>query len=130
MFNLKKRKKLPPRYLFVFFLANLFIVGCEYNSEEDLYGIPNCSTNDVTYSGDVLPILDNNCFGCHAIGVNSGGVTLEGYDNVKPYVNSGQLLGAIQHDPDFAPMPDGAPQLPDCDIAKVKQWIDDGAPEN
>jgi hypothetical protein len=55
---------------------------------------------------------------------------LEGYSNVKAKVTDGRLFGAINHSPGYAPMPDGQPKMDQCDINKVKTWIDAGAPNN
>ena len=109
----------------------ILISGCYYDSEEELYPSTECNTDDVTYSGTVVPILEENCYeSCHSKSASTSGITLEGYDNIIPYVNSGQLLGAIKHNPGFSQMPEGAPMLMDCTIAKIEQWIQEGAPDN
>lgn len=103
---------------------------CYYDVEEEIYPKTECDTDNISYSIDVVPILQNNCYECHSEAVNQAGITLEGYDNLKTYVDNGRFLGAIKHDPGFSPMPQGRPQLPDCQIAKIEQWILDGAPNN
>jgi hypothetical protein len=40
------------------------------------------------------------------------------------------MYGAITHSAGFTPMPKDAAQLSACTIAKIKKWIDDGAPNN
>lgn len=104
--------------------------ACYYDVEEEIYPSTECNTEDVTYSESVIPILQENCYECHSIAENTAGITLEGYNNITQYVNSGELLGVINHDPSFPPMPQGAPQLVDCNIAKIEQWVADGAPDN
>lgn len=111
-------------------LALLTAGGCYYDVEEELYPSEECDTANVTYSADISPAIQNNCLVCHSNAARLGNITLEGYDNLKAQVNNGRLLGAIKHQPGFAPMPDGLPQLDACLIARIEQWITDGAPNN
>lgn len=106
------------------------MTACQYHVEEELYPDVGCATDNVTYTGTILPILETNCFICHAESVNTGNVTLEGYDNLLSLVNSGRLLGAIRHEPGFTPMPQNQPQLVACTIEKIETWISNGAPNN
>lgn len=106
------------------------MAGCYYDVEEEIYPTLECQTDGVTYSGVVLPILQNNCFVCHSAAANFGNITLEGYQNLKIRVDNGQLLGAIRHKSGFSPMPQGAPQLVECNIQKIEAWVAQGAPEN
>jgi hypothetical protein len=106
------------------------ISGCYYHKEDALYG-SNCDTSNVTYSTTIKNLLTNyGCLGCHVGGNPPGGINLETYSNVKVMVDNGRLYGAITHSPGFRPMPDGAAKMNDCDIKKVKAWIDSGAPNN
>lgn len=118
------------RLLMLSFPLLLAVPSCYYNVEEDLYPDLGCDTDGVTYSGTVLPILEANCFSCHGEGINTGNVTLEGYDNLLGLVNSGRFLGAIRHDAGFTPMPQDQPQLPDCTIEKIEAWVAGGALNN
>ncbi len=104
--------------------------GCYYDVEEDIYPSLECTTTDVTYSGTIAPLLTNNCLACHSATANFGNVTLEGYDQLKFYVDNGQFLGAVRHESGFSPMPKNQPQLVSCDIEKIEAWIADGAPNN
>lgn len=108
----------------------LGLSACYYHVEEELYPDLGCATENVTYSGTILPILDTNCFICHNQATNEGNVTLEGYDNLLMLVDSGRLLGAIRHEPGFFPMPQNQPQLVACTIEKIEAWINSGAPNN
>jgi hypothetical protein len=109
------------------------IISCTYNNEEELYGNSpddTCTVENVTYAVNVLPILQNNCYVCHKREFSTGGVNLEGYEQVKIYVTNGRLPGAIHHQPGFSPMPKGGAKLPACDIATIQSWIEAGAPNN
>lgn len=118
-------KKLPLLFCFLSLLT-----GCYYDSEELLYGTDECTTENVTYSADVLPLIVTNCYRCHDAANNFGGVTLEGYDRLRTYVDNGQLLGAIRHTPGFSPMPKNEPQLVECNIEKIATWVAAGAPND
>lgn len=112
-------------------IAGVMLVGnCYYDNEEDLYPDNACNTDNVSYTQDVLPILQNNCYSCHNQQVRNGNVTLEGYDNVKIRANSGALVGVIKHQSGFSAMPQGQPQLDGCLIDKIEQWVLDGAKNN
>ena len=117
------------KYL-IFLLISSFSASCYYDVEEELYPTLECQTQDVTYSNQVLSILQSNCYTCHSAAQNFGNITLEGYDNVLQYVNNGELLGAIKHEPGFSPMPKNQAQLLECDIEKIEKWVLEGAPNN
>lgn len=108
----------------------LLIASCYYDKEEELYGTAECSTDNVTFNETILKIIEDNCYQCHDSANNFGGITIEGYDNLKPYVESGALLGVIKRESGFSPMPKNEPPLLECDIEKIEQWINDGAPNN
>jgi len=109
----------------------LILSSCYYHKEDLLYPPGNCDTTNITYSTTIKTLLNNyGCFGCH-IGPNPpGGINLETYANVKIVVDNGRFYGAITHAPGYRPMPDGAAKMNDCDISKIKVWIDSGAPNN
>ena len=112
----------------------LFLVfgfgSCYYDVEEDLYPTTECSTTDMSYQTDILPILQNNCYQCHDAANNFGGITLEGFDQIKTFVNNNQLLGVIRHEAGFSPMPKNSAKLLECEIEKIESWITNGAPNN
>ena len=92
----------------------------------------NCDTVNMEYLADVVPILQNNCYRCHGSNSNSGslGIVLEGYNNIKPYAESGTLIGVITHAQGFVPMPQDASKLSDCNINKIRSWIANGIQNN
>lgn len=120
------KMKKPVYYIFLFAL----FMGCYYDVEEDFRMDTECNTDNITYSEDILNIVSNRCYKCHAASLNLGNVTLEGYDKISIYVNSGRLLGAIRREPGYSPMPQNESMLPDCDIRKIETWVNDGAPNN
>jgi|APTNR8051073442_1049403.scaffolds.fasta_scaffold09416_4 cytochrome c553 len=110
--------------------AILIAGGCYYDVEEDLYPDVNCITTNQSYATDIVPILQTNCYVCHGQGVGLGNVTLQGYANLKVYVNNSKLVGVINHDSRFPAMPQGAAKLSACNIDKIEAWIADGALDN
>lgn len=89
-----------------------------------------CDTLNVTFSTSVWPTLNSNCVGCHS-GANPGGnVLITDYNSVVAIANNGSLMGAINHELNYSPMPKNGAKLSDCSIAEIKIWIEDGTPNN
>ncbi len=114
----------------VLLLISICMVNCYYDNEEELYGTDNCDTDNVSYASFVDVVLSQNCYVCHSAASNQGGVTLEGYDALKIFVDNGRFSGAITHASGFSPMPQNAPKLLACQLDKIQAWIDDGAQNN
>jgi hypothetical protein len=55
---------------------------------------------------------------------------LDTYARVKTVADNGKLMGVITHANGFPQMPKGGNKLSDCNIAKIKKWVDAGAPNN
>ncbi len=121
-------------YLYSFSIVVISILsGCYYDVEEELYpSSSNCDTSSVTYSGFVKTTMESFCYVCHSTtaGPSNGGVVLEGYNEIKVYVDNGELLGAIKHESGFSAMPQGGSKLSDCTIRKIEAWVAAGAPNN
>ncbi|MEO6132285.1 MAG: c-type cytochrome domain-containing protein [Saprospiraceae bacterium] len=92
--------------------------------------VPNqCAITNVSYAGFVAPLLSTYCVGCHSGGAPSGGISLNTYTSVKAIAQSGRLYGAISWTTIYK-MPKGGAKLPQCNIDKIKGWIDEGANNN
>jgi hypothetical protein len=89
-----------------------------------------CSTENIKFSVDVLPVINNHCKGCHNGASASGGINLDGYANIKIQVDNGNLIGAITWLSGYQRMPQGQDQLDACTLNKIKKWVDDGAQDN
>lgn len=118
--------------LLIVIICLIIAASCKYNVKEELYGVPPpCDTTNVTYSSTIVGIINTyTCLSCHSGGTPIGGFSLEDYSHVKAKVDQGRLFGAINHSPGFTPMPNGLAKMNQCDINKVKAWIDAGAPDN
>ena len=118
------------KLIIVLTLVQILFVGCYYDVEEELYPSIDCQVENMSLANDILPILNNDCMGCHSAAANFGNITLEGYDELTKYVNDGSLIGVVKHGAGFSPMPKGAAKLLDCEVEKIQSWIDDGALNN
>ncbi len=114
---------------FIFLTAFLLVWSCKHEPEEltgpQPPGPEPCDTLNVTYPGDVYPIFDQYCVGCHGGAIPQGGLDLTNYDDVVAVVQSGQLLGSINHLSGFSPMPKGGDKLDFCLIRTITIWVND-----
>lgn len=107
-------------------VTSFSISGCYYDVEEELYGF--CDTSNVTYSTTIKGLMNSyGCIGCHSGNSASGNVNLDTYDALV--LNMPKLWPAINHTGP-KPMPQGGNKMSDCDIRKVKAWMDAGTPNN
>lgn len=91
---------------------------------------PLCDSNKFAFAADIQPILNNYCRGCHNAAAPSGGIALDSYNGASNVALNGRLYGAISHSAGFSAMPQGSAKLDDCTIARVRAWIQAGAPNN
>lgn len=120
------------KLLFNTILISVLFSSCYYDNKDDLYPFDpsaSCDTLNMTYNSDIKPILDNNCISCHIASNPSGGVILDTYNQVKIVADNGKLWGSVNHQSGYSPMPQGGAKLGDCDLNKIKAWINDGSPE-
>lgn len=114
-------------------LAALVIAGstgCYYDVEDELYplGGAGCDTTGfsaLTYANGIKPIFDAYCAtsGCHVPNGAPGHFTT--YGGIKPKVDNGSIMQRTIVDKDMPPS-----GMSNCDRAKLKAWLDAGAPEN
>jgi len=88
--------------------------------------VPCVIADNVFYSKDIVPILQNNCYRCHSAASDVAGILLDNYSALKFYAENGFLFGTISHLSGYRPMPDDGGKLSDCNIAIIKKWIDTG----
>lgn len=124
--------KLFPKSAFsivlIFLSLFFFMVACSSDNEEDLFAGQTLET--ASYADNVVPILQNNCYGCHSAANSASGAghVLEGYTELTKYEND-LLLSLINQEEGFSAMPPFG-KLSDNDIAIIQQWIDEGALDN
>jgi mono/diheme cytochrome c family protein len=122
----------------IHFLIAVLLAGglssCYYDKEELLYGNTGASCSaaagTISYSQQVVPLLNSQCYSCHSGGSPSGNILMGTYNADKAIGLNGKLYGSINHSSGYKPMPEGAPRMTDCQIAIIKKWIDQGSPDN
>jgi len=91
----------------------------------------SCSFTAVSFSADVRPIINANCTGgCHSAVKLDGGYDFSNYSGIKSAADNEVLYLSIAHLSGASPMPQGGNKLSDCDIKKIKAWMDAGAENN
>ena len=113
------------------FLGIVIMSSCYYDNAEELYPQTTCVTDNMSLQTNIKPILDHNCYKCHstATAPANRNVNLEDDSELEKYANNGQLVSAIKHQSNY-PMPQSAPKLGKCDIAKIESWVNAGALDN
>lgn len=116
-----------------FSILLFFFSSCYYDKEDQLYpssGICD-TTTPVTYTASVVPLLQQYCYSCHGGTASSGaGILMGTYGTDKAMALNGSLYGSISHAGAYSPMPKGQSKMTDCQISKVKKWIDAGSLNN
>jgi hypothetical protein len=116
------------KYLFTSCIVLLFfILSCKKESGgggSDGGVQINCST--VTFSGNIAPLIASRCAtsGCHDASSTNG---------PGPLINHASIFASrlsIQSAVNANRMPQGGPALSAEDKARIKCWIDAGAPNN
>jgi hypothetical protein len=120
----------------------LLIHSCEYNNFEEMNPVPvdSCSVPDtVSYSLHIAPLFNSSCGtadnNCH-MDNNATGYGLGNYADVITTFDDEGLVNVIKrlnHDPSLDPakwMPKDAPKLIQCEIDKIRRWIDQGRQDN
>jgi hypothetical protein len=104
--------------------------GCYYDDEDNLYPLAgSCDTTNVTYSGTISLIMSGNCNSCHGGSSPQANIKTDSYTDLKIVVDNGKFWAAVNHESAF-PMPKDLPKLSDCDLSKIRIWIDGGALNN
>ncbi|ANI88431.1 hypothetical protein A9P82_03400 [Arachidicoccus ginsenosidimutans] len=131
-----KRKILASGSVFsLIILGSAVLNSCSKANETALQqsGGITCDTVNMKYQADVLPILTAECYSCHSSQtyLSSGSnLNLEDFGILKSEADNGDLLNAIKHTGNVTPMPLNLPQLSDCEINTITDWINNGSKNN
>jgi hypothetical protein len=112
--------------------ALFYLAGCSKESEDVLSkgASTTCDTTDVSYSLQVVPILQINCYSCHSGTSPFAGFTLDSYSALKIQADKGDLSNAVKHTGNVTPMPYGLPQLDPCNVNTIVAWVNQGTKNN
>ncbi len=88
----------------------------------------------ISYTEDIVPVMQLACTGCHNSTLASGGVNLSDYSHVAVQANlqrnsTSVLLGVLKKQVGFSAMPPTY-NLDACKIAIIEKWISQGASDN
>ncbi len=110
------------------FVTVVMTPACSSDSEDEL--LPDCDLENVTYSEVIAPIMAASCNACHTGAGAPLRIRTDNYADLSEIALSSRLMGAINHDEGFSPMPQGQPQLDKCTRDQIAAWATVGAPSN
>ena len=118
--------------IFGIFVIAAGLNACYYDHADILYPntIPCDTTSTISYAQKVVPVLQQQCYGCHSGGFPSGGIAMGTYATDKAIAVNGKLYGSISYASGFSPMPKGGNKMSACNLSIIKKWIDAGSPNN
>ncbi len=120
-------------------LPFLLLIGCVTNTEE--IDLPS---SELSYAGDIQPILSQNCNNCHGAGQNnfnssSYAAVMASVSPANTYnrnqvvpgdADASPLVDKIEPNPEFGGrMPVGG-SLSSAEINAIRTWINEGALNN
>jgi hypothetical protein len=115
-------------FIMVFLLVSLG--SCSSDNEEDLFGNDICDTENVSYAEFIAPTMQTFCNSCHSAAAPSAGIITATYEGLRVIALDGRLVGVVNHEAGYPPMPQGQPILHECVRLKIRAWVEDGALNN
>ncbi len=126
----------------LFTLCVVACIGCTHKPftlHQQVIVAPVGDTMHVSYQKDIKPVIQQNCYVCHATSViTNGGLDLENFQSFRNYLAYGfrgdgvygsKFYHCISHSLLALPMPPTY-VIDSCSLSEVKHWIDAGAPDN
>ena len=107
-------------------IALIFSISCTYDNAEELYGERECLPEEISFSADIMPIIQENCatVGCHVTGQQRP--ALENYGQIS--ANAERV--AFRSSNGTMPPSTSGLRLTQEEIDAINCWVDSGAPEN
>jgi hypothetical protein len=113
-------------------LITMFFSSCYYDNlgelkPESALSVGSCDTSSaISFSVKIKPIIDANCISCHGTGGS-----LPDLSTHAGISGSATLYNSIIWDGSVSNMPKGSTvKLSACDIATIRLWKAQGAPNN
>ena len=125
------------RFLPLPILCFALLVACSDNETLPADEEPPPTTTTISFEFDIQPLFTSECIHCHG---GAGGLDLQSHADLMAGGNSGAVV--VPGEPDssrlidrldgtIAPtMPADGPPLTGPEIARIEQWIREGALEN
>ncbi len=115
-------------FLFVLSICLSLTFAC--GDDDEGPSTEDCETRSVSYSGDIVPILNQTCAipNCHVNGFING--DYEFYADLKAQSDNGSLRNQVESGAMPPSNTAGPTELTDNEIATFLCWIEDGALEN
>jgi hypothetical protein len=104
------------------------VVGCTYDDLETLGNPYDCDVFDVSYGADILPLVADNCQGCHSGGTPSAGIAFEEHADIAQLAEG--MLDRMDRAPNDDLLMPQSGKLDSCSIALFSAWIAAGKPNN
>ncbi len=98
-------------------LATFSFLSCTKDKTSDC-------TEQISFSTQVLPMIQNNCVSCHDVGATAPTLTT----HAEISANATSVLNTLNGTPVL--MPQGGPALNDSLIKQFSCWIDQGKLDN
>lgn len=116
--------------LYALIILIALFASCAKDKTEPMKPMPTDCLEEVSFVNDVQVIFNVNCStsGCHDAQSATSGYVFETHAQIAS--SAEVALKAMQHNPDFTPMPFGQTKLEDSLIQKVRCWIDQGKKMN
>lgn len=114
-----------------------FAVQADLGDEPAARGEVVSSHAEVSFTGDVLPLLEKHCWECHSEQSAELGLKLDTYEGVMAGSDYGTVVEA--GDPDGSllidmmesgDMPEDGDPVPAAEIEVIRNWIAEGASNN
>jgi len=89
----------------------------------------DCDTVNVSFANHILPLVQQQCEGCHTYPGASAGIILSDHNSISSVALNGQLYGVTHGSAGYPLMPPSG-SLMQCELNQIRIWIEDGAPNN
>ncbi len=108
------------------------VSACYYDNKEELYqNFPQaCDTSNTTFSATILPIMHQSCAipNCHVGVMPQSSLDLSTYGDVQIIGLDGRLVGTVTGSSGLIMPPSGP--LTQCEVKKIKKWVQNGVQNN
>jgi hypothetical protein len=116
-------------------VAGTLVLGfAQCRKDQALLVNPNvdCSTISVSYSADIVPIIETSCATGAGAGSGCHDSWILTYDGLKTKIDNGKFEMRVisQQDMPLIPNTFGIDSLTADEFAKIQCWLADGYPEN